>query len=68
VISEFKVKEIKKVGDLLRRSYVKEIIGDIERRELNARDWKDMNKLRLEGRNQIVKWKASERSRNMFAT
>jgi hypothetical protein len=52
----------------VRRSYAKEIIGDIERRELNARDWKDMNKLRLEGRNQIVKWKTSERCRNMFAS
>jgi hypothetical protein len=27
----------------------KEIMGDIERRELNTRDWKDMNKLRGEG-------------------
>jgi hypothetical protein len=51
-------KEIEKGEDL------KEIVRKRNywrhRRELNAPDWEDMNKLRPEGGNQIVKWKEVE--------
>jgi hypothetical protein len=45
MISECEVKEGTEDG-----FSAKEIMGDIERRELNTRDWKDMNKLRVGGR------------------
>jgi hypothetical protein len=49
VISECEVKEGTENG-----SSAKEIIGGTERRELNTRDWKDMNKLRVGGKDAKV--------------